>query len=325
MSDAKDKNYIAVDIRSFRNSSKDIRFDVYIKLSTDNFAHVFSKSTGLDYRRLAQYIQKGIQDLYIRFEDKPLFDEMLKNNPDHILADPSASPEAKITTLLSMTEQNIAELFTYANVNPETAEKTQQIVRRYVDMMVSDPKSLALVLKLISHGEYLYYHSVAVSIFSMFIAKASGQFNQRTLEIVGLGGFLHDIGCTHVPEDVLNYPGGLSEEQWKEIREHPKLGLKMLEGNSGIPDEVRYIVYQHHEQPDGEGYPNKLHSPVIYYPAKIVALADAFSALIAKRPWREAFTVEKAIETLLASPGKYDRKLVEFLSSNFGPAKKKAA
>ncbi len=101
------------------------------------------------------------------------------------------------------------------------------------------------------------------------------------------------------------------------MRSHPILGLAMLENCHNIPDEVRYIVYQHHEEPGGHGYPNGLRGPVIYYPSKIVALADAFSALISKRPFRPPYTTEQAIHILQAEGAKYDRELVRILSSIF--------
>src|SRR5690606_29186782 len=104
---------------------------------------------------------------------------------------------------------------------------------------------------------------------------------------------------------------------WKEMRTHPKLGLRMVEQTRNIPDEVRYIIYQHHEEPGGQGYPNGLRGPVIYYPAKIVALADAFSALISNRPYRPAYSVEQAIHVIQSQRGKYDRDLVKILSAVF--------
>jgi putative nucleotidyltransferase with HDIG domain len=310
-------SFKAVDIQTFRNTTRDINFDVYLKISDDNMAHVFSRTTGLDYKRLAQYIHKGVKELYIRNEDAKAYEEFVARTADSIFNDPNTSQEKKIATLLNMTEQNMAEVFTEMNISEETAANSQKVIKNYVDLMINTPKTLAIILKLVSHGEYLYYHSIAVSIFSMFIAKASGQFNQRMLEIVGLGGFLHDIGSTKLPKDLICSPMELTSAQWKEMRNHPKLGLSMIENTPNIPDEVRYIVYQHHEEPGGHGYPNGLHGPVIYYPAKIVALADAFSALISKRPFRPAYTVEQAIHILQSETGKYDRELVRMLSAIF--------
>ena len=307
-----------VDIMSFRNTTRDINFDVYIKLSDENVAHVFSKSTGLDYKRLAQYIQKGVKELYVHPDDFAAYQAYVSRPADSIFKDPQASMEKKIAALLNMTEQNMSEIFSQIQVREETAESAQKLVRNYVDLMIQRPDTLAVILKLVSHGDYLYYHSVAVSIFSMFIAKASGQFNQRMLEIVGLGGFLHDVGSTQLPKEVVCSPTEMTTEQWALMRTHPKLGLKMLEKAQGVPDEVRYIVYQHHEEPSGQGYPNGIHGPVIYYPAKIVAVADAFSALISKRPFRPAYSVEDALKILQEATGKYDRELVKILVQVFG-------
>lgn len=320
---------IPVDIQSFRNATRDISFDVYLKLSEDNMAHIFSKATGLDYKRLAQYILKGVKDLYIRAEDFEVYKTFVARTADSIFHDPNTAPEKKIATLLNMTEQNMSEVFTQLSVPEDTAGNAQKVVKNYVKLMVENPKTLAVILKLAAHGEYLYYHSVATAIFSMFLAKAAGQFNQRTLEIVGMGGFLHDIGATQLPMEIIDSTVELNSQQWKEMRTHPKLGLQMIENTPNIPDEVRYIVYQHHEEPNGQGYPNGLHGPVIYYPAKIVGLADAFSALISKRPFRPAYSVEQAIHILQAEVGKHDRDLVRLLASIFlrgqsGAAKKAA-
>jgi putative nucleotidyltransferase with HDIG domain len=312
---------IAVDILTFRRATRDINFDVYLKLSKDNVAHIFSKSTGLDYKRLAQYIQKGIKEFYIHPDDQAEYKNFVDRPAEAIFNDPATSQEKKIATLLNMTEQNMAEVFSQFSVEEQTAEATQRLVKNYVELMMKSPQTLSIILKLVSHGEYLYYHSIAVSIFSMFIARASGQFNQRMLELVGMGGFLHDIGSTQLPKEVVCSPTELTPDQWTEMRSHTTLGMKMLEATSGIPDEVRFIVYQHHEEPGGAGYPNGIRGPVIYYPAKIVALADAFSALISTRPFRPAYPVEKALQMIHQANGKFDRDLVAILISVFGPKK----
>ena len=308
-----------MDIQLFRNATRDISFDVYLKLSEENVAHVFSRTTGLDYKRLAQYTQKGVRELYIHPDDQDAFKAFVARPAHTIFKDPATTQEKKIATLLNMTEQNMAELFTSLNIPDETAESSRRVIKNYVQLMTETPQTLALILKLVSHGEYLYYHSIAVSIFSMFIAKASGQFNQRTLEIVGLGGFIHDIGTTQLSKEITESVADLNDDQWETMHTHPKLGLKALEGTTTIPDEVRYIVYQHHEQPSGKGYPNRIRSTVIYYPAKIVALADAFSALISKRPFRPALTVPQAMTILQgeAVKEKYDRDLIGIMASVF--------
>jgi putative nucleotidyltransferase with HDIG domain len=151
----------------------------------------------------------------------------------------------------------------------------------------------------------------------MFIAKASGQFNKELLEIVAMGGFLHDIGCSQIPQEILNSPNELTPQQQVVMRKHPRIGMKMIEKSRIIPKEVRYIIYQHHECPNGQGYPNGLRGSAIYMPARVVSLADGFSELISQRPGRKAYPVEKALQILEAEAavGKYDQSLVRLLIS----------
>ena len=181
--------YLAIPIQKFRDATRDINFDVFLKLSEDNFAHVFSRSTGLDYRRLAQYTQKGVRFLYIKREDETSFHKFIEKTAHELFNDPGTSNEKKVAVLLNMTEQNISELFSQMEIPKHTAESTKKVVSNYVNLMGENPKTLTILLKLVSHGEYLYYHAIAVAVFSMFLAKATGQFNRRMIEIIGLGGF----------------------------------------------------------------------------------------------------------------------------------------
>lgn len=318
-------NFFPVDIRTFRSSAKDITFDVYLKLADDNYAHIFSKTSGIDYKRLASYLNKGVTHLFIRLEDELLFKDYLQRSPDKIFSDPNVPDSKKVSVLLNMAEQNMQELFGCVQVPEEAAAASVKVVRNFINLMAENPKTLATLLKTASHGEYLFYHSISVAVISMFIAKASGQANGRMLEICGFGGFLHDIGMTMVPREVLESPAELTAAQWREVRMHPKYGVKMVENTSNIPDEVRYIILQHHEEPGGSGYPSGLRGPVIFFPAKIVSLADSFSAMISKRPFREPYSVEQAMALIQKQQGRWDRDLMKILVELFAPKKKLAA
>lgn len=308
---------VSIPIDIFRHAGRDIPFDIYLKVSEENWVHVFSKTSGLDYRRLAQYIKKGVTEFFIRAEDQSAFEQFLARRPEVVFVDPQVPKEKKIALLLNLTEQSVAELFTAVHVDEQAAASTQKVVKNYVDLLTSSPESLAMILRLVSHGDYLYYHSVAVSILSLFLAKATGSFSTATLEMIGLGGFLHDVGCTQLPDSLVNSARPLTEEEWDLMRTHPKLGLQILDENKLVPDEVRYIVYQHHEQPGGKGYPNRMSGSGIYFPAKIVAIADSFSALISKRPFRAAHTVEGALNLMKSENGKFDPELLRLMGSIF--------
>lgn len=88
---------------------------------------------------------------------------------------------------------------------------------------------------------------------------------------------------------------------------------------------MRSIVIQHHEQPNGQGYPNGLHDKQIYHLAKIVSIGDCFSALISKRPYRDAFTPIQAIAIMNEDRGKFDLKLLDLFSKIFVETKQSRA
>ena len=300
---------IAVNIQIFRGATREIPFDVYLKVSDENYVHIFSRTTGIDYKRLTQYLHKGVSELYIREEDQASYQAFLKRPAaQDIFKDPAVSKEKKIAALINMTEQNMAELFSELAVSQDTAVSAEKVIRGYVDLMAQSPQTLSVILQLVSHGQYLYYHTVAVSIFSMLIGRATGKYDDKTLRLIALGGFLHDIGLT----------GEFVSES--EMEAHPKLGLQLIENTPGIPDEVRYIVYQHHEEPGGGGFPNKLAGPAIFGPAQVVSVADAFSELISRRPGREAYPAGEAIAILMEAArktGKYDLELVKTTAAIF--------
>jgi putative nucleotidyltransferase with HDIG domain len=307
--------YVAVPITAFRGLRREVPVDIYLKLSTQSFARLFSHSLGLDYRRLASYMAKGVRQLYVRAEDESAWNSFRESSGAALLLDSALSLQAKLVHVLNLTEQNLAEIFALLDVSEEAFHASEEVVKGYVRLLAEDPRSLALLIELVTHGDYLYSHSVATAVVSVLMARAAGRFPQRMVELIGLGGFLHDIGCVRLRAGILEQKGELSQEDWRELHAHSRLGLQMIEGNPKIPDEVRYIVYQHHEQPGGSGYPNGLKNHAIFFPAKIVAVADSLCAMLARRPYREALTVSQALDVLRSDLDHYDMGVVSLLST----------
>lgn len=114
--------------------------------------------------------------------------------------------------------------------------------------------------------------------------------------------YLHDLGKTVVPIEVLTKPGPLTEDEWEHIKKHPSAGRRMLQNT--FLSEVGDIIEQHHEWEDGRGYPLGLSGSEIYIEARIIAVADAFDAMTSDRPYRKALSKEEAIAAIVAQRGK---------------------
>ncbi|MDQ1529897.1 MAG: hypothetical protein QOE37_2, partial [Microbacteriaceae bacterium] len=134
--------------------------------------------------------------------------------------------------------------------------------------------------------------------------------SDEIVERVRCAGVMHDLGKIGVPDAVLQKRGPLSEAEWAEMRKHPEIGAHILEGKD-LTD-VRRWVLEHHERPDGRGYPYGLGPDQVPLEAKIIAVADAFEAMTADRVYRRGMPVGEACDRLLAGAGtQWDRNVVD--------------
>ncbi len=150
------------------------------------------------------------------------------------------------------------------------------------------------------------------------LAIATGEkLNLTGDQLVALSyaAYLHDVGKVKVPDEILNKPGPLTDEEWGEMRKHPDYGAQMLAGKDFLQDAAR-IVRAHHERYDGSGYPRGLSGDDIPIEARIIAVVDAYDAMISDRPYRKALSKGTVIAELEKNSGsQFDPLVVQaFLS-----------
>jgi diguanylate cyclase (GGDEF)-like protein/putative nucleotidyltransferase with HDIG domain len=152
-------------------------------------------------------------------------------------------------------------------------------------------------------------HSETVGRYAEMIAAELGLDDER-VERVKLAGILHDIGKVGVPDTVLQKAGVLDEAEWEEIQKHAELGSRLLSG-AGLEDIATWVL-SHHERPDGKGYPAGLSRTEIPPEARILAVADAYEAMVADRTYRMGIGPERAREELENGAGtQFDPLVVE--------------
>ncbi len=156
----------------------------------------------------------------------------------------------------------------------------------------------------------MHHHSERVNHYSMVVARAMG-LSEKEQEYLTIAAFLHDIGKVGISNEILNKAGALTQEEWVEIREHPRRGVDIL-GPLCLPQEVLLIILHHHESFSGHGYPDGLKGEEIPLCAKIIRIIDSYDAMISNRPYRKALSLDWVIQELRSCAGThFDPMIVE--------------
>ncbi|MEW6171661.1 MAG: HD-GYP domain-containing protein [Bacillota bacterium] len=169
-------------------------------------------------------------------------------------------------------------------------------VESIVGQVVANPGVMFNLMDIRMEDEYLFYHSANVCILSV-LAGATMGFDVTQLMELGVGALLHDVGKMRVPQEIINKPGSLTEQEFNEVKKHTLYGEEML---TNLPS-ARVIARSHHERLNGEGYPDKLKGIEIPVFAQITGMADVYDAMTADRVYRKAYQPHESFEMLSAT------------------------
>jgi putative nucleotidyltransferase with HDIG domain len=190
----------------------------------------------------------------------------------------------------------------------ETAAELGRVVGKLERVNLSF--ATALVTALDARDHYTAGHSAAVAVYSRDIARYIG-LSEKEIRQAHLCGLLHDIGKIGVPTGVLEKSGPLASDERLAIETHAEVGASILERIESY-EEVALAVRHHHERFDGFGYPDGLLGEDTSILARIVAVADAYSAMTSERPYRVALTKDEAWRRIEEDTGKqFDLRVVE--------------
>jgi putative two-component system response regulator len=159
-------------------------------------------------------------------------------------------------------------------------------------------------------------HIWRMAAYSDALATACG-WNENDRHLIDLAAPMHDTGKLGIPNAIMRKPGKLDAEEWEIMKTHSRIGHEILsKSEAPIFQMAAEIALYHHEKWDGSGYPAGLSGTAIPESARIIALADVFDALTMKRPYKDTWSVEKALETMQADSGThFDPRLLDLFVS----------
>jgi len=180
-----------------------------------------------------------------------------------------------------------------------SVEHVENAVRPLVASVLRSADAFFWIEGLKGHDSYSYSHSIGCSALAAAFGRHMG-FAEDTIISLAAGGLLMDIGKTKLPQSLLQGTGKLTPAKWKKLQSHVARGMKIVE-ESGITDQdVIDIVRTHHERVDGSGYPDGLVGDLIPITGRMLAIIDAYDAMISPRPYRAAISRHQALRQIYA-------------------------
>lgn len=215
-----------------------------------------------------------------------------------IFVDPVVDDELSNETILAL--QNI------------DLDKIHICAAKIVENILNSDELFCDIETLKEYDEDTFEHSLNVAINAVTMGIGLG-YNFYRLKNLAMGSILHDIGKQGVPIEIINKCTKLTSEEYDIVKNHPTYGYELLCKNVTTYSATRQIVYQHHENWDGGGYPRGLKGREIYTLAMIVHICDVFDSLVSKRPYKEGFSFRKTIELLEEGRGTmFDPDLLDY-------------
>lgn len=191
-------------------------------------------------------------------------------------------------------------------------DQAKSVVENLVTSCLQNPDAFVNMTRLKDFDDYTFTHSVNVSVLAIAIGKRLG-LGVTELQNLGLAGLLHDVGKMKVPEEVLNKPGKLTDEEFAIMKQHPVYSYEVMKNDKKIAPEVIKAALQHHEKSDGTGYPDGLMEKDISKYAKIIAICDVYDAITSNRCYHKGMIAADALKMLFAWSGKhFNEVLVKF-------------
>ncbi len=176
-------------------------------------------------------------------------------------------------------------------------QRLETAVNPMVDSILRNPAALAYLIRLQNKGDYLYRHSLASLVWATVLGRHIG-LNREDLNVVALGAMLLDMGKIRLPDEILEKPTKLTDEEYALMKRHVEFGLEILKETKEVDERVMDMVAHHHERFNGSGYPNGLRGSQVPVFARIAGIVDAYDAMITPRSYAKPMSSFDAFRQL---------------------------
>ena len=191
------------------------------------------------------------------------------------------------------------------------------LVDDVVESINRHPDALLSLARLKTADEYTYMHSVAVCALMVSLGRQLGLDDAQCRD-AGLAGMLHDLGKAAMPQEILNKPGKLTDQEFDIIKTHPVRGYEMLLEGANVSEGAKDVCLHHHERYDGTGYPHKLAGEKISLLARMGAVCDVYDAVTSDRPYKAGWDPAHALSQMATWKGHFDTMVFQSFVKSIG-------
>jgi len=312
----RESKFIEIDLDLLRIDTI-LGIDLYIKVP-QGFILYRSKKIPFNERVRKNLLYHGVTSLYIPARDSGKFSHYVETNLSNIMSDQNVKTDVKRQLVYDSSLHIARDLI--ANPNSiTTIKRSTKVVENMVDLHLKDDGGFKKLIELMPSDYKLFSHSANVATYSIALGKSIGISNKNELYELGLGAFLHDVGKSKIPKEILYKPGPLDHNEFEKIKEHVQLGYNIVKKNPIIPKRSMMPILLHHERLSGTGYPSGMRKEQISIFGLITAVADAFDAMTTNRVYQNAQSTYDVLQRLLADDDKYDRGIILEMIKLLGP------
>jgi putative nucleotidyltransferase with HDIG domain len=254
--------------------------DLYIRLSNEKFICIAKQGSKPQRSQLSSYQDKSVSYLWIK---KSEYAKLGRHNSTiagvAVQSDRLSAPHK--TQIVSSAAASVFKQLDHLGINIELYDQAKSVSLATV-ALVEQHNDLSLLFQTLNNvSSELLSHSMAVSALSVLIGQEMAWEGRVTMEKLALGGLLHDVGKKVLPKELINKPlSEMSREELQLYETHAYRGMQLLNSLGCVPDDVISIVYEHHENSIGQGYPRRLRGLKMHPLAKVISLSNQFVNLV---------------------------------------------
>jgi|GEM_PF-6611171 len=267
------EEFLAVPVSSLIHRKTSLS-DLYIRLGSERMVKVAHKGGSIDIERIERFGEKNVQYFYVHRTEFALIVSNLVRGAEHLTGLSQVPNDLKLAKFFNIAESVYSELLNLP-ISDESLGRAMRLSTEISTSLREKPDFAKLVKSVVGMGDEFSRHSLGSVVMSNLLVAQMDWSSPKLLAPITMGAFFHDIGLKELPADLwFKNRLEMNRDELQLWETHPAIGVQMLNSISFITPDVLRIVQEHHEVPNGSGFPAKLRLERIFPMAKVVSFGN---------------------------------------------------